>query len=274
METFVIIAYCSCDDARKNIGYQNNPQTFVGVEQIMTTAIVAARYFGGNHELAQQFLYQHKYFNYRLSPSRFNRRLHAVPQKLWDELEAFFANYAKTMNESFEFAVDSFPVQACDNIRINQSKLFSPSDHRGRIASKKRYFHGIKIHMITSINRLVTEFKILSGGKSDSAGAKKLEFDLPSGSTIYADKAYNDYKLEDDLKKRKNVNLCPIRKENSTRYRNPQEELIIKRNRKSVETVFSCITRFFPKSIHAVTANGFLKKAACFVFAYCVNVLR
>lgn len=274
METFVIVAYCSCDDARKKIGYKDNSQTKVGVAQIMTTALVAARFFGGNQNLAQQFLYQHKYFHYRLSASRFNRRLHAVSKQLWDELVRFFTEYAKRVNESFEFAIDSFPIPVCDNIRINQSKLFAPKGHRGKIASKKRFFHGVKVHMISTINRLPAEFVILPGGVSDSVGAKKLDFNLPVGSIVYADKGYNDYKHEDSLRHDKYIDLQPIRKSNSKRQYDLPDEMLIKRKRKSVETAFSSIVRLLPKSIHAVTSSGFLKKVMCFVLAYSASLFR
>jgi hypothetical protein len=35
-----------------------------------------------------------------------------------------------------------------------------------------------------------------------------------------------------------------------------------------IETVFSGITRVFPKSMHAVTFDGFLLKLSAFIFAF------
>ena len=51
METFVIVAYCSSDDSVKKIGINDNYQTNVSTAQIMTTGLVAARFFGGSHYL-------------------------------------------------------------------------------------------------------------------------------------------------------------------------------------------------------------------------------
>jgi hypothetical protein len=203
METFVIVAYCSSDVARKKLKIKDNDQTNVGVAQIMTTCIVAAKYFGGNHALAQEFLYEHNYFHYRLSASQFNRRFHRIPEAFYEELIICFGNYAKMANESYEFAIDSFPIQACDNIRIQRSKLFDPKQYRGMVASKRRYFFGVRVHMIATTNHLPVEFKILP-----------------------------------------------------------------------VETLFSLIVKLIPKSIHAVTANGFFKKVFCFVLAYCISKYR
>ncbi len=271
METFIIVAYCVCDDAKKKLKIEDHIQTDVGVAQIMTTCIVAAKYFGGNHALAQEFLYEHRYFHHVLSASQFNRRFHRVPHAFYDELMVVFGDYAKRMNESFEFAIDSFPVQACENIRIQRNKLFDPKQYRGMVASKRHYFFGVRVHMIATTTRLPVEFKILPGGVNDARGAKKLDFDLPAGSTVYGDKAYNDYELEDKIKYIKNIELAAIRKNNSLRMREPQEEFSIKRKRKPIETLFSLIVRLIPKSIHAVTAQGFIKKVFCFVLAYCVS---
>lgn len=274
METFVIVAYCSSDDARKKIGIIDDPQTKVGVAQIMTTSLVAARFFGGNHNLAQTFLHEHRYFHHRLSASQFNRRFHEIPDQLFNEIMQYFSYYAKMTNESFEFAIDSFPVAACQNIRIMRSKLFDPKGHRGMMASKKSFFHGVRVHMIASLNRLPVEFKILPGGVSDVLGARKLEFNLPQGSVVYGDKGYASYKHEDLLRNTKNIELAAIRKKNSSRMRHPEEEKIIKRKRKTIETTFSLITRFIPRTIHAVTQKGFIRKLLCFILAYSVSCFR
>lgn len=274
METFVIVAYCASDDVRKILKIKDNIQTNVGIAQIVTTVLVAARYFGGNHNLSQDFLYEHRYFHYRLSPSQFNRRLHSVPPSFFNELAALFSHYAKMTNESFEFTIDSFPVPVCDNIRIQRSKLFSQKLHRGFIASKKRYFYGLRIHMLASIGRLPVEFEILPAHVSDIEGAKKLAFKLPQGSIVYGDKAYNDYEMEDGLKKFKRIELAAIRKKNSLRSRDPQEEFCMRRKRKSIETMFSSIAKLIPKKIHAVTEKGFLLKTFCFVLAYSASFFQ
>jgi len=270
---FVIVAYCVSDDAKKVLNLGDDVQTKVGMAQIMTTVLTAARFFGGNHKLAQQFLYEHRYFHHKLSTSQFNRRYHQIPDTLAEEIMKRLGQYAKYMNESFDYAIDSFPVAACDNIRISRCKLFKSEKYRSKIASKKRYFFGVRVHMITSHNRMPVEFKILPGGLSDVRAMKYFHFDLPAGSSIGADKGYTDYTREDVLKSEKNIFLNSIRKRNSKRLRDPHDEAIIRRKRKKVETTFSSITDLIPRSIHAVTPLGFFKKVACFVLAYALGRL-
>jgi hypothetical protein len=100
-----------------------------------------------------------------------------------------------------------------------------------------------------------------------------LDLDLPSGSTIHADRAYNDYKEEDSLHEAANIILQPQRKSNSKRPLALCKEFVSKPIRQRVETAFSQITKLFPKHIHAVTAQGFALKVICFLLAYSFQCL-
>jgi hypothetical protein len=56
------------------------------------------------------------------------------------------------------------------------------------------------------------------------------------------------------------IKLLIDRKKNSIRKDTPAQAFIKKYWRKRIETTFSKITAFFPRSIHAVTPQGFLLK--------------
>lgn len=56
-----------------------------------------------------------------------------------------------------------------------------------------------------------------------------------------------------------------MRKRNSQRPDTPCLAYIKQHQRHLIETVFSQITRLFPKSIHAVTFDGFLMKVTAFI---------
>ncbi len=55
---------------------------------------------------------------------------------------------------------------------------------------------------------------------------------------------------------------------NSKRQDPPWNQYIKQHIRHYIETVFSGITRVFPKSIHAVTYEGFLLKLEAFIFSF------
>src|SRR5215813_15404061 len=90
-------------------------------------------------------------------------------------------------------------------------------------------------------------------------------------SIIYADKAYNAYEIEDLLKEVDHIHLLPMRKKNSTRALSPSVTFVQSYYRKRVETAGSQIEQLLPKSIHAVTSQGFELKVALFVIASSLN---
>src|ERR1043166_6174253 len=54
-----------------------------------------------------------------------------------------------------------------------------------------------------------------AGSFGDVDALKYYVYELPDGSIIYADKAYNDYEIEDLLKEEDHIQLIPMRKKNS-----------------------------------------------------------
>jgi Transposase DDE domain len=171
------------------------------------------------------------------------------------------------LNHDHIYVIDSLPVVACDHIRIKHATLYTDEQFRGYIASKKRYFYGLKIHLMVTKDGQPVEFFLTHGGFGDVDALKHYGFDLPEGAIIYADKAYNDYEIEDLLKAIDPIHLLPIRKKNSQRAL-PQEIVFVQHDhRKRIETAGSLIEQRLPKSIHAVTSQGFELKVALFVVA-------
>ncbi|MBC6481590.1 MAG: hypothetical protein GDA56_31385 [Hormoscilla sp. GM7CHS1pb] len=64
----------------------------------------------------------------------------------------------KELNSGQEYIIDSFPVPVCDKIRIDRCKIYKQEEYRGYIASKKRYFYGLRVHMLVnkSGNRILS----------------------------------------------------------------------------------------------------------------------
>jgi Transposase DDE domain len=111
------------------------------------------------------------------------------------------------------------------------------------------------------------------GSYSDVRILKAFAFDVPEGSYIYADKAYNDYEMEDVLLEAAEIHLSPIRKKHSKRTIPPYRAYMQHYYRKRIETVGSLLERMLPKTIHAVTPEGFELKGFLLVLAYSINCL-
>jgi hypothetical protein len=207
-----------------------------------------------------------------LSRSRLNRRLHCLKELLLSIFELLGETW-KHLNITSGYIIDSFPIAVCDNDRIPRVKRYKHEVHRGYIASKKRYFYGLKIHLMVTKEGQPVECFLTPGSSSDVRALHTFRFDVPEGSQVYADKAYNDYAMEDVLLEAAHIQIYPIRKKHSTRTLPPYIAYVQHDYRKRIETVGSILERMLPKTIHAVTAAGFELKVFLFVLAYSVNCL-
>lgn len=271
MHLQIITIYCLCDAFLKAIGKKDDPTAKMTHAEVMTAALVAAQFFHGNQLLACTFLNEQGYIPNMLSKSRFNRRLHAIEESTWQALFHLLAEIAKEHNPKGEYVVDSMPIPVCDNIRIRRCRLYREEQYRGYIASKRRYFYGLKVHLIVSASGRPVEITFAPGSVSDLDGFKQLPLDLPAGAEIYADKAYNDYVCEDTLKVLGSVELIALRKDNSKRPHPGYVTFLCHLVRKRVETTFSEIAEHLAKSIHAVTARGFELKVYLTFLAYAIT---
>jgi len=271
MEDTILTIYCLCDDFLSAYGFKDDSQAEMSSAEVMTVALVAATFFGGKLEVSRLFL-KGRYFSRVLSKSRFNRRLHALPEEVWQALFALLAGVFKATNRENTYLLDSLPVPVCDNIRIRRCRLYRGEAYRGRIASKHRYFYGLRVHLLVTATGQPVEFFLSPGATSDLVVLREFGFDLPEGAVITADKLYTDYAYE-DLLEDAGIVFKPLRKKNSKRARPGWETYLLQHTRKYVETAFSQITALFPKTIHAVTPRGFELKIVCFLLAFSISRL-
>ena len=279
LDDTITTIYCLCDDFLKAMRrFDDDPQVRLSTAEVMTVPLVAATFFGANIDRTCRFLHEYGYMPRMISKGRFNHRLHAIDPELWQGLFSLLAEFFKRRNsEERTYAVDSFPVVACDNIRIRRCRLYPLEEHggafRGYISSKRSYFYGLRVHLVVTGAGEPVEFSIVAGSEADVRVFKDLELDLPEGSIICADKAYTDYHYEDLLKEAAGLHLKSQRRKNSKRPMPAWEEFLSKSIRKYIETVFSGITKLFSKKIHAVTPRGFELKIVWFVLAFAIQCL-
>jgi hypothetical protein len=269
MNDFTIAIYCFIDDYLKIAGTKTASKRKLSDAEVITTALVAARYFAGNFTLARDYMRLYHGSNMP-HKSNFNRRLHELSFMI-SCLFVALGNSLKELNCSSEYVIDSFPVAVCRNIRIPRCRLLQNKAYHGYNASKREYFYGFKVEVITTADGLPVEYFIVAGSVHDITAFKSMNINLPQESILYADSAYTDHETEDLLQECEKVALLVERKNNSKREDSPAMAFIKKAMRKRIETSFSEIEAAFPRSIHAVTAQGFLLKIVLFLFAYTIN---
>ena len=266
----IISIFCLIDDLFIGINHPEDIRRSVSDSEIAVTAIVSAIYFGGNQHHAIHFMKSYGIVPKMLDKSRFNRRLHAIGRLLHD-LFMQVGRYLKELRSEMHYIIDSFPVAVCDNIRIMKSKIIKGKKWRGYTASMRRYFYGVKVQLLTTGSGIPVAFCFTPGKQADVKSLEKIIRELPPEASVYGDSAYTDYKIEDDLFLKQLILLKIQRKSNSKRKDTKQAVQEKLKMRKRVETTISDIKKMFPRTIHAVTLNGFLIKLILFVFGLQIN---
>ena len=122
--------YVITDDLLRAVGHTEDCRRVMSDTEVITSALVAAKFFGGNQEQACNFLLEDGLIPKMLSKSRFSRRWHRLFLPLLDLFD-YLGQILKSLNSSSEYLLDSFPVPICDNIRIPSAKLVNSEDYRG-----------------------------------------------------------------------------------------------------------------------------------------------
>lgn len=266
MDFQIIAVYCLCADLLKAMEQRDDSQCQMTEAEVMTVGIVAALFFGGNYSLSRLFLKEQGYIPGMLGKSRFSRRIHRV-KPMFLTLFSVMGETWKELNEESIYAIDTFPIAVCDNLRIPRCRLYQDESYRGYIASKRRYFYGLKVHILVTKDGQPVEFFLTPGSMADVSGLQYFDFDLPEGATIYADRAYNDYELEDVLNIA-GLHFQPMRKKNLKRQFEPYIQFLQHHHRKRVETSISQTEQRFPKTIHATSSEGFELKVVLLILAF------
>lgn len=271
MLSTLIAAFCIIDDALKAMGHKDDPQTKVPTSAILTLAILAALELGGKHNKALALAKELRLFSHIPSPSRFNRRLHRAKVYLLPLLHLLSQVWQK-LHAAQGYALDTFPIPACENIRAPRSRLAPGKVYRGYIPSKRVFFHGYKLHLLVDDGQFICEVHLTPGSFHDLTSLLLLPLDIPEGKELYLDRGYESYSYEDLLREAQGLVPMPIRKRKSKRYV-PHLQYLAILGRRVVETVGSMLHHLFPRRIHAVTPEGFVLKVLLFVLAHDLRLI-
>ena len=190
MDDTIITIYCLCDDFLKAMSHRrrDDPQTRLSTAEVITIPLVASTFFDGNIDKTRRFLYEYGYMPLMISKSHLNRSLHAIEPALWRVLFELLAQAFKQRNAPDQtYAVDSLPVPVCDNIRIGRCRIYpleeghddddgTPKEEksfRGYIASKRRYFYGLRVHLVVTGAGEPVEFALAAGSEAPTSRSSK-----------------------------------------------------------------------------------------------------
>jgi hypothetical protein len=178
MDDKIRATVCLCDDLLKAMHHQEDRQWQMNDAEIMTTAFVASLFFRGNHDSARCLLKQYGYMPHMVSKSRFSRRL-PRSKEIFITLFHLLGQTGKMLHTEAIYVIESFPVAVCDNIRIRRAKIYSDEDVRGYQASKKRYFYGLKIHLMVPQDGQPVACFLTPGSFGDVDALQYYAYELP-----------------------------------------------------------------------------------------------
>ena len=262
--------YCFIDDLLKSLDHKQDSRAQLSDAEVITLALVAMLYFGGNFEKSRLVLFELGLMKRMLSRSRLNRRLHRVSNVI-ELIFQRFGSVLKDFNWESRYLLDSFPVPVCDNIRIARCRIVRDERFRGYCASKRRYFYGVRVQVITRADGVPVEFAILPGRFADIDGLAELPLEFPEGAHLIADSAYTQFEWETHLQETQNLRLLVVAKSNTRRNVEPPMEEYKKLFRKRIETAIGELMKLFPKKIHVTSLKGFILKIRLFLLAFQID---
>ena len=119
MDAFWIITVFEITDRlMEQGGHRSHVLAGVPDAEVITVAVVAAKYFQNQHERTLAVLTPAHYLSGHLSTSRFNRRLHALADWLGFILETLGAVF----RQGEVFVLDSLAVPVCKRVRAPLSQ--------------------------------------------------------------------------------------------------------------------------------------------------------
>lgn len=269
MHQKTIAIYCFLDDFLKATGHQEDCRNRISDAEVMTAALLSTLYFYGNQTTAMLYMHQHQSV-YWIDKSQFNRRLRR--QLIVGDLSSLRTDPKRTQYD-LPLPARLVPVAICDNIRIARCRLLQNEAYRGYSASKRRYFYGFRVQVITTADGIAVDFYLYASAFVDATIRQVMPIELPKGSIIYADSGYLNYEIEDLMAECDQIQFLTAPRSNSKRQDEPSVAFLKKHYRRRIETVFAQIKARFPAKIHAVTAQGFLLKLSLFIMAFTLDQL-
>lgn len=267
-DSFIVTAYCIISDTLSQLGHQTHSLAKVGDAEVLTVAVVAAKFFGNHQERALCVMVKAGYIR-SLSVSRYNRRVHALTA--W--LEGVLSILGQLFTHQQVFVIDSIPLPVCKRVRARRCKKVRGKAFCGYCAAKKEKFFGWRLHLICDAQGVPVSYSVIEASYHDLTPLHELSYDLPSGAVLYGDKGYLSGDDQASLQASCGVVLVTPKRKNMKEQNTLVEVFGLQRYRKGIETVNSQLESMGVQRLRARTNEGFfIKVRASLLALICTNL--
>lgn len=265
---YIISTYVLIDDTLKLMGFRDHHHAQVSTAEILTVAVIAAKYFQNHHERALCVL-QLTHYIPKLSVSRFNRRLHQA----WHLLQELLTFLAHLRLKPAAYIVDTMPLPVCRKVRADDCRKIPQTEgYIGWSASKQSWFCGWRLHWLCNQEGFPIAFDIVPAVWHELTTLQLLAADLPSESLIYGDGAYvsHDHRA---LLLASGIRLIARSHPGMINQNTALQRRQLRRYGNVIETAHSLLEKMGVQRLHAVTQAGFGIKVYASIFALACNCL-
>ena len=265
---WIITVFWIIDDFTASLAHKSHVLARVPDSEILTVAVVSAKFFQNHHERAFCVRQSAGYLSGRLSLSRFNRRLHALAD--WLPLIAEVLGELSATGEVF--VIDSLPVPVCRRARAWHCRKV-----RGRIfcaycAPEDEKFFGWRLHLVCTPAGAPVRFTLLPASLHDLTPVHELADALPEGARLFGDKTYISAPDVKAILENCGVQVIAQPRANMKSL-DWADEFDLDLYRHTIETVNSQLEKMGVERLYARTNPGFmLKVQASMIALACTNL--
>lgn len=264
---WIITVFDLIDELMKALKHHSHVLAQVPDAEILTVAVVSAKFFQNHHERSLGILQATGYLSGKVSISRFNRRLHALAD--WLPLIAETLGEICATGEAF--VIDSIPVPVCCRARAWHCRKIRGRIYCGYCAAKDEKFFGWRLHLVCTPTGEPVRFTLLPASLHDLTPLHELADALPEGASLFGDKGYVSAPDADAILKICRVRVIAHPRDNMQ----PLEwadEFDLGLYRHTIETVNSQLEKMGVERLYARTNPGFmLKVVASMIALACTN---
>lgn len=275
LEDLFVAVYVIVDDLYKKIvpkdiqdrGKKNNAEPILSDSEVITIGLVG-ELLGIDSERAWLGFVKKNcsyLFPNLLERSRYNRRRRDL-FKIIDLLRKELLRALSVSLDPFRI-IDSVPIPVCHYVRSPRCKVFKGEASFGVCESKDEKIYGFKLHLLTTIDGVITNFVLAKASPHDVSLVWDLT-DCYQNLNIIGDKGYVSKALEEELLKERDTHLLAMKRKNQKEY-SKKGNALLSSVRKIVETILSQLTEQFNLSrVLAKSLWGLVARINTKILAY------